>query len=146
VTTVHHSAICVRDLGASLRFYRDGLGLQTLMDHSFDGDWPTLFDAPSSRLRSVFLGDATRSDVGIVELVAFDATPSADRKRSGPLTPGFFLLSFFVDVEETLARLDGLGLARDARRIEVPGPAGPVPMATLRDPDGVLVELVGVPL
>lgn len=145
MTTVHHSAICVRDPGASLRFYRDGLGLQTLMDHSFDGDWPALFDAPSSRLRSVFLGDPARSDVGLVELVDFEATPPAGRARSSPLEPGFFLLSFFVDVEETLARIDRLGLARDVRRIEVPGPAGPVPMATLRDPDGVLVELVGAP-
>jgi catechol 2,3-dioxygenase-like lactoylglutathione lyase family enzyme len=145
VTTVHHSAICVRDIDASLRFYRDGLGLQTLMDHGFDGDWPTLFDAPATRLRSVFLGDPDRPDIGIVELVAFDvAPPPAERAASGPLAPGFFLLSFFVDVDETLARIERLGLARDVRRIEVPGPVAPVAMATLRDPDGVLVELVGV--
>jgi len=144
VTTVHHSAICVRDVDASLRFYRDGLGLETLMDHTFDGDWRTLFDAPSDRLRSVFLGDPGRPEVGIVELVAFD-TPAGGRAPSGRPAPGFFLLSFFVDVDGTLARIEQLGLARDARRIEVSGPAGPVPMATLRDPDGVLVELVGAP-
>ncbi|MGI8797510.1 MAG: VOC family protein [Acidimicrobiia bacterium] len=144
MTTVHHSAICVRDVDAALRFYRDGLGLETLMDHAFDGDWHTLFDAPSNRLRSVFLGDPDRPDVGIVELVAFDVPPG-DRAPSRRPAPGFFLLSFFVDVDETLARIEQLGLARDARRIDVPGPAGPVPMATLRDPDGVLVELVGAP-
>ena len=150
MTAVHHSAICVRDVDASLRFYRDGLGLQTLMDQSFDGDWPTLFDAPASRLRSVFLGDPDRPDTGIVELVAFDVAPPGERMAGGrevsaPLAPGFFLLSFFVDVDETLARIERLGLARDPRRIEVAGPAGPVSMATLRDPDGVLVELVGAP-
>jgi catechol 2,3-dioxygenase-like lactoylglutathione lyase family enzyme len=145
VTTVHHSAICVRNIDASLRFYRDGLGLQTLMDHGFDGDWPRLFDAPATRLRSVLLGDPDRPDVGIVELVAFDVAPPGERAASGPLTSGFFLLSFFVDVDETLARIERLGLARDIRRIEVPGPQAPVAMATLRDPDSVLVELVGAP-
>ena len=143
MTAVHHSAICVRDVDASLRFYCDGLGLEQLMDHSFEGDWQALFDAPSNRLRSVFLGDPGRPDVGIVELVAFEGAPSAERSPSVRPAPGFFLLSFFVDVDETLARIEQLGLTRDARRIEVPGPSGPVPMATLRDPDGTLVELVG---
>ncbi len=60
-----------------------------------------------------------------------------------PLAPGFFLLSFFVDVDDALARIEQLGLATDIRRIDVDSPRGPVPMATLRDPDGVLVERVG---
>ena len=53
-------------------FYRDGIGLDVLMDHVFEGDWPTLFDAPSSTLRSVFLGDPAHADAGVVELVTFD--------------------------------------------------------------------------
>ncbi len=35
--------------------------------------------------------------------------------------------------------------ASELRGIEVPSPYGPVPMATLRDPDGVLVEIIGPP-
>jgi catechol 2,3-dioxygenase-like lactoylglutathione lyase family enzyme len=35
---VHHSAICVRDVDESLRFYRDGLRLTVTMDEEFDGD------------------------------------------------------------------------------------------------------------
>lgn len=144
---VHHSAICARDVDASLRFWRDGIGLSVLMDQSFDGDWPTLFAARSTRLRSIFLGDAERPDAGVVELVAFDA--GADDGQP-PLAPaeGFFLLSLYVDVEATLARLRAAGFATDdasVRRIEVPSPGGPVAMATVRDPDGVLVELVGAP-
>ena len=42
---VHHSAICAQDFDVSLRFYRDGLGLEVMMDSEFDGDWPTLFGA-----------------------------------------------------------------------------------------------------
>jgi glyoxylase I family protein len=147
VAHVHHSAVYTRDVDASLRFYRDGLGLQVLMDHEFDGDWSTLFDAPGNRLRSVFLGDPDTPDAGIVELVAFadDVTDDAGARPSpAPPGPGFFLLSFFVDVPDTLARLDTLGLDTGARRIRVPGPGDDVEMATVRDPDGVLVELVGI--
>ena len=65
---IHHSAICVRDIDASLRFWRDGLGFEVLMDGSFEGDWPTLLRAPSTELRSVFLGDPAHPDAGVVEI------------------------------------------------------------------------------
>ena len=42
---IHHSAICTRDLDASVRFWRDGLGFVEQMDERFEGDWPTLFGA-----------------------------------------------------------------------------------------------------
>jgi catechol 2,3-dioxygenase-like lactoylglutathione lyase family enzyme len=145
VTHVHHSAIHTHDVDASLRFYRDGLGLPVLMDQQFEGDWPTLFDAPSNRLRSVFLGDPAAPAAGIVELVAFEGVSGGadDTDAFAPPRRGFFLLSFFVDVDETVARLIELGFDAPARRIRVPGPGGDVEMATVRDPDGVLVELVG---
>lgn len=140
--SLHHAALCVRDVAASLRFYRDGLGLVVLMDEHFDGDWPALFDAPSRRLHSVFLGEPSAPDAGIVELVAFDGGVDTGRPAAVPET-GFFLLSFFVDLAATLARLDELGLGGTPRRIEQPGPGGTsVAMATVRDPDGVLVELI----
>ncbi len=145
---VHHSAIHVHDMDQSLRFYRDGIGLDVLMDHVFEGDWPTLFDAPSTTLRSVFLGDPRHGDTGIVELVSFDA-PTASRPApaapapAAPAGPGFFLLSFYVDVDEVLDRLNTLGFG-PARRLEQPAPKGTVSMASLLDPDGVRIELVGL--
>ena len=54
---IHHTVIACRNLEASLAFYRDGLGLEVLADREVEGDWPTLFGAPSRRLRAVFLGD-----------------------------------------------------------------------------------------
>jgi len=144
---VHHSAICVGDLDASLRFYTEGLGLEVLMDRSFDGDWPTLFGARSTRLRSIFLGDPARPDTGIVELVQFyagvDPRPGPG-PEPGPPTRGFLLLSFFVDVDDTLGRLASLGY-RAVRRIDQPAPGGSVAMAVLEDPDGVRIELVDAP-
>ena len=142
MTALHHAAVCVRDLDASVRFYREGIGLETLMEHEFDGPWRELFDAPADRLRSVFLGSPEHPDAGIVELVAFSEPTPAAAVPSAAST-GFLLLSFFVDVDSTLARLGTLGFEHEPRRVEVPGPTAPVVMATLRDPDGVLVELVG---
>ena len=155
---VHHSAIVAHDVDSSLRFYRDGLGLEVLMDHVFGGDWRTLFDAPSNTLRSIFLGDRRHADAGVVELVVFEGDdPGGDHgggdsggdgdgsgragSAVGSAGAGFFLLSFYVDVESALERLAALGFG-PARRIEQPSPTGSVAMATLYDPDGVRIELI----
>ena len=146
MTVVHHSAICVGDVDASLRFWRDGLGFEVLMDHGFDGDWPKLLGAPSRRLRAVFLGDPGNPDSGIVELVDFGTgsgpagTEGRDPGAPGPESsrPGFLLVSVLTDVDAATARLAELGLGGPPRQIEVAG----VAMVTVVDPDGVVVELV----
>ena len=138
MAVVHHSAICTRDVEASLRFWRDGLGFEPIMDQTFAGDWPTLLRARSDRLRAVFLGDPARPEAGIVELVDLGpAEPGLE--PADPATTGFLLLSVFCDVEAVLAELARSGLGGEPRRIEVHG----VPMATVVDPNGVVVELVG---
>lgn len=144
---VHHAAIVTSDADRSLRFWRDGLGLTQMLDHTFTGDWPTLFDADTDVLRSIFLGDPERPDAGIVELVCFDglaAGRTADLGK-GP-RPGFFLLSLERDVEPTLAALAELGFTEGVRRISMPAPKGKtVAMAVITAPDGVCVELIGAP-
>jgi catechol 2,3-dioxygenase-like lactoylglutathione lyase family enzyme len=139
---IHHSVVVVGDLGASLRFYRDGLGLDLLVDRQVEGDWPDLFDAPGRRVRAVFLGDAAVPDdqAGVLELNVFDGDLPAGPPPSPPRT-GFFLLSFFVDVEATLSRLAALGLGGPPRRVTQSTPRGTITLATVRDPDGLLVLL-----
>jgi catechol 2,3-dioxygenase-like lactoylglutathione lyase family enzyme len=140
---LHHAAICTTDVDRARRFWQDGLGLVEIFDHEFSGDWPTLFEAPSGRLRSVFLGDPEHPDAGIIELVAFDTLgPGVDVPR--PPRAGLFLLSFNVDVDAALARLADLGFTDGVRRINQPAGGGTsVPMAVVTAPDGVLVELIG---
>lgn len=140
---VHHAAICTADVERSLRFWRDGLGLTELFDHTFCGDWPELFGAQSDQLRSIFLGDPQSPEAGLVELVVFAGAGDAQTPGRGP-RHGFFLLSLQRDVDETLASLAALGFTDGVRRINVPAPAGAtVPMAVIAAPDGVLVELIG---
>ena len=140
---VHHAAICTADVERSKKFWRDGLGLAELFDHTFTGDWPELFGAKTDRLQSIFLGDPQTPNAGIVELVVFDG---ADDGSAPPERPrhGFFLLSLERDVDETLATLAELGFTDGVRRISMPAPGGKtVPMAVITAPDGVLVELIG---
>lgn len=135
--TVHHSAIGTRDVAASLRFWCDGLGFAVLMDAQFDGDWPGLFGGSSTTLRSVFLGDPSEPDSGIVELVELaDLEPAAPESACPAI--GFFLLSIYADLGVVLPRLAALGVGGTPRVTEVSG----VSLAVVHDPNGVRVELM----
>lgn len=134
---VHHSAIVTRDIEASLVFWRDGLGLDVLMDETFDGPWPELFGWDSATLRSVFLGEASAGDSGIVELVASAGT-IADSAGAGSNVEGFFLVSLFADLDDVLPRLAQLGVGGEPTVSAV----GPTRLAVVLDPNGVRVELM----
>jgi catechol 2,3-dioxygenase-like lactoylglutathione lyase family enzyme len=143
VNGVHHTAIVTSDVERALSFWQAGLGLTTLFDHEFTGDWPTLFDATTDTLRSIFLGDPGAPDTGIVELVVFENAGAQREPTAGPAA-GFFLVSLNRDVEPTLRRLADLGFTDDVRQIAVAAPQGKqVQMAVITAPDGVRVELIG---
>ena len=142
---IHHAAIVTADVENSMRFWRDGLGFTELFDHTFTGDWKTLFAAHTDQLRSIFLGDPANPETGIVELVMLDGSAPGPARPDGPVF-GFFLLSLQRDVDATLKTLAGLGFDDGVRRIDMPGPGGKrVDMAVLNAPDGVRVELIGPP-
>jgi len=92
-------------------------------------------------LRAVFLGDSRVPDdqAGVLELNVLDGAEPGP-PSSAPQT-GFFMMSFFVDVEATLSRLAELGLGGEPRHITQPIPNGPLTIATVHDPDGVLILL-----
>ena len=132
---LHHVSLFVRDAERSIQFYRDGLGFQILVDKEFDGDWPGLFGVASKRLRAVILGDRDRPHQ--VELVAFaEPVPVAAPPREP--TTATAILTFLVDLEAILPALLAAG-ATDLRRTTLSrGNAA----ATVRDPDGILVQLL----
>jgi catechol 2,3-dioxygenase-like lactoylglutathione lyase family enzyme len=136
---IHHTAICTRDMESSLRFWRDGLGFAQQMDEIFEGDWPTLFRARRPELRSIFLGDPDTHDAGIIELVEFTGGMADAPPPEPEPAVGFLLVSVYLDVATTLARLDALGLGGSPTRITLD--VG-VQMAVVHDPNGVAVELI----
>jgi glyoxylase I family protein len=137
---LHHVVIFVADADRSLAFYRDGLGLSTLVDRAFEGPWPEMFGVTSSRLRAIMLGDAEHRERGQVELLTM-AEPVPEGPGPMPIATGLVMLSFMVDLAEVLPKLEaagGTGVRKATLR-------NGVDVATLRDPDGVLVELLNVP-
>ncbi len=139
---IHHTAVCTRDIETSLHFWRDGLGFVQQMDETFAGDWPTLFSAREPQLRSIFLGDPSTEDAGIIELVEF-AGGMADAPPQPPEPAvGFLLVSVYTQIEPTLHRLVSLGLGGTPSRITL---SVGTQMAVVHDPNGVAVELIDIP-
>lgn len=141
---IHHTSIVTHNISASIEFYQHGIGLDLLSDVTVEMDWETLLGAKTNSLRAVSLGNSQIPDTtaGVVELNAFEGgvpigpIDSADQPESG-----LFLISFFVDVNATLARLQSMGYGLDFRMITSNTSAGQLTLATVRDPDGVIVLL-----
>jgi catechol 2,3-dioxygenase-like lactoylglutathione lyase family enzyme len=133
---LHHVAIQPNDLERSLQFYRDGIGLQVLLDKVFDGPFQKLFKFPANRLRSILLGDPRQRHAGLIELIAFDV-PSKLPTAFQPST-AILLLSFWVNITEVGARLKDLGFSDSLVVVDIDG----VSVGSVRDPDHLLIELI----
>jgi catechol 2,3-dioxygenase-like lactoylglutathione lyase family enzyme len=139
MTLLHHTALCVADVDASLRFYRDGLGLTVLADVTMDADLHPLLGVTTRSLRAIFLGAAGNRDSGIIELLDLgDADLANHERQQGLPVRGVFLLSVQVDIDAVLARLAEMGVGGTPRTM--PTLSGRA--ATVIDPDGVMVELL----
>jgi hypothetical protein len=79
--------------------------------------------------------DRSKGSSGAIQIVGHRDT--ARCRRPGDSYVGFFMLSYFVEVEATLERLDGLGLGGPPRRVIQGIPNGDITIALVRDPDGV---------
>lgn len=137
---IHHTAICVSDMDASVRFYRDGLGMEPTVAGDFEGPWRQLFGGPVDKLTMTMLGAADSPRAGTIELLQF---VDAELDVAPPPSPrnGFLLISVYCDVDVVLGRLAELGHP-DHERIELETPHGTLVMGSVRDPDGTLIELI----
>jgi methylmalonyl-CoA epimerase len=128
---IHHVAVVVRSIEASLELYRDFLGLNL----------ETIMDIPSDHVRIAFLG-VGESKVELVEPT--DDTTGVARFLASK-GEGFHHLCLEVEnVAEELTRLaiDGVELIDSTPRR---GAEGPVAFLHPRSCGGVLVELIEVP-
>lgn len=131
VGKVHHVALIVASIAASLAVWRDLLGLEL----------ETVMDVPQDRVRIAFLG-VGESKIELVEPT--DDTTGVARFLASK-GEGFHHVCFEVDdLAATLTRLeiDGLELIDTAPRR---GAEGPVAFIHPRSCHGVLVELIEAP-
>ena len=143
---IHHAAIVTADVDAALRFWRDGLGFTELFDHTFTGDWTTLFEADTDQLRSIFLGDPENPETGHRRTRRAGGKPSGAgaARRSGVRI--LLALAATRRRHDAWRRWPALGFDDGVRRIDMPAPGGKrVDMAVINAPDGVRVELIGPP-
>ena len=128
---VHHVALIVTSIDASLRLWREALGL----------DLETVMDIPDDRVRIAFL----RVGESKIELVEPTDDTTGVARFLESKGEGFHHVCFEVRaLAETLARLagDGIELIDAEPR---PGAEGPVAFLHPRSCHGVLVELIEAP-
>jgi catechol 2,3-dioxygenase-like lactoylglutathione lyase family enzyme len=137
-----HAGITVSDMEASLRFYRDGLGLEVYIDRIADHDYLREVTAvPSPSVRIVYLRiPGSRVPVELLEHRGIERVPA----RTRPCDPGSVHIGLQVtDIDGFHAHLVGLGFSsRSGHPVDITaGPFAGARTCFFTDPDGFLVEL-----
>ena len=144
VARIDHVGITVSDLDRALGFYRDLLGLRVLADSTLsEPEVADLLGLDSVQLR---IADLDSGDGRVVELIQY-LQPKGTRIDYESADPATAHIAFTVDdlasVHERLVRAGATIVSR--RPITISEPGGSFDGAIclyVRDPDGVILELV----
>jgi catechol 2,3-dioxygenase-like lactoylglutathione lyase family enzyme len=120
ITSLDHVVLTVRDPDATVRFYRDGLGMEL---RTFDEGRTALhFGAQKINLHVAGREFSPRAEVA---------------------TPGSADLCFLTErpLDEMAKHLEGLGYSIIQGPVPRTGASGPITSIYLRDPDGNLIEI-----
>jgi catechol 2,3-dioxygenase-like lactoylglutathione lyase family enzyme len=147
IVGLRHAGITVEVMDDSLAFYRDGLGLQVVLDTVRDALYQhAVLALPYREIRMALL-DIPGSPGCQIELLEFRGAERMPA-RARPSDPAAGHLCLEVrDVAVALARLSGLGYrsrSEDVVPIEVGANAGGR-LVYVADPDGYWIELLERP-
>ncbi len=142
VTGLANIVVHVRDVEASTAFYRDLLGFEVM----FDSGWTTNPDmlalsgtAPGTRMRLSRLGiSGTPDGITLCAFEGFGETVPSPFEQSGTVHFGVVV----ADLRNHLERLASRGVTVLGPPTELGPPDRRSLLALVRDPDGVVVELV----
>jgi len=139
--SVSHVGICVSDLDASLRFYREGLGFEVVASHEVGEEFAGLMEVEGVRLRSRMI----RRDGVTLELLDYVSPGTTGPSERRPMNQlGLTHLSLRVDdVESVAATIESLGgaVVRSTRTTLAFGKVS-LDFLYCTDPDGVRIELM----
>jgi glyoxylase I family protein len=139
VRKVSHIGLCVSDVERSVAFYRDALGFAPVHELRVEGEpSDSLLRLRDVKLHAVYL----ERDGFRIELLHYASPRSPAKAPAREMNDlGFTHLSVIVEsIDEALSRLERAGAPPEpGTRIEI---GGHVVAAMVRDPDGLLIELV----
>lgn len=141
VGEVQHIAISVSDMEVALEFYRDLLGLEVMMDMQLDGApaIEALLGVKDVRMRYVLFG-GKGGQINLLEISNPKGENFAAKMRA--CDHGIHHVAFSVD--DVDAAYEELG-AKGVEFIGPPQDTGLARAVSMRGPDGVVIELFGMP-
>ncbi len=141
ITGFFHGGITVSDMERALRFYQEGLGLETEFDRILDAPYlRTVLGLDFGEIRAIYLRIPGGGFVELLEYRGIERHPAVSR----PCDYGAGHLCLYVDdVEAMHARLVGLGFAaRSDSVVDITaGPNAGARSCYMADADGYAVEL-----
>jgi lactoylglutathione lyase len=140
VASYHHTSFTVADALRGIAFWRDVMGFELIEQGPREGAWlGAVVGVPGARCRIAHL----RGHGLHLELIQYLEPAGAD-VTGPPNRPGSAHIAFVVeDIEQQAARMLAAGAAwQGAITRCTSGPAAGCRAAYLRDPNGILVELV----
>ena len=147
---LRRTTLVVRDIDASLAFYRDALGMEVIYDRAIRTPRDAATDEEADIARRLVFLRANDDYVGIIGLLQYikPAKPPANQGLE-PFTPGSMVLLFNTDdlagKFEAARDVLGVRVLSEPREISYPSYDGegtiPVLVSILTDPDGFVIEL-----
>jgi catechol 2,3-dioxygenase-like lactoylglutathione lyase family enzyme len=139
IKNIRHTGIVVSDMGRALEFYRDLMGLKTVIDFGEEGGFiDTVTNLKNVRLRMVKL---VAEDGAMVELLHYASHPQPERLENKLCELGPTHLAFTVaDVEQLYAEWSAKGVKCNSA--PVISPDGKAKLFFCQDPDGTFLEIV----
>lgn len=139
---VHHTALNVTDLGRSLSFYRDVLGLKPLFEPEdvVGPGFGRAMKIKNAKIRYVHLAAGDGST--LVELIQF-LTPKAKHSKLRKYDTGAPHIAFRVeDIDEAKDKLEAKGVRFISDPVRIgDGPLKGKSFVYFSDPDGLILEL-----
>ena len=142
-SATRRTTIIVGDMEASVKFYRDTIGLKIFYDQEIISEEEgLLLGIPGARVRIVSLqsGAAEVGMVGLMQILSNDINPRS-KIRHTVANPDLFLIFLTDDITGVHERMlqNGADVKCPPIEYEIPGRGTSAGM-TCYDPDGVLVE------
>ncbi|MDJ0749987.1 MAG: VOC family protein [Woeseiaceae bacterium] len=147
---LRRTTLIVRDLDASLAFYRDALGMEVIYDNEILSPRDAASVDESDRASRLVFLRANDDYVGVLGLLEYlKPVRPAHNQGDEPFSTGSMVLLFNAeDLAATFARARSVNRVRvlhEPVRVEYPSYDGdgkiPVMVSILIDPDGFVVEL-----